>query len=330
MSQMDNPGLGKEELSKIQKIIKVLFLVFCVCTSLFHLYTAGIGVISATLQRVIHLALMMVVMFFCKGGLKRSVLRWVIDILCTLLVIAISVYYIRTWLDRTSNMTGFVIAKDIEIVMGIIMILLVLEITRRATGYTLVIVTAFFIAYALFGSGLPGFLGHKGYSLNRIITYLFLVPEGIYGMPIKISANYIVLFVTFGAILETTGGGKTFIDLGYSLTGKFRGGSGKTAVVSSALMGTISGSSVANVVTTGPFTIPLMKRTGFPPEVAGAIEAIASTGGMILPPIMGSAAFLMAENLGASYAYIAKSALIPALLYYCCVFFYDRSQRDQI
>ena len=322
MSQPDNPGQLQETPKTSQKILKWIFLIICAGSTLFHLYTTGIGVIPATVQRVIHLMLIMIVIFFCMGGIKRSPVRWSIDVLCTLAAIFISVYYIHHWYQRTFSATaGVIIATNFEIALGIIMVLLVLEITRRTTGWSLVVVVLVFLAYVFYGSNLPGFLGHRGYTLTRVITYLYLLPEGIYGLAIKISASFVVLFVTFGAILEATGGGQTFIDLGFALTGRFRGGSGKTAVISSALMGTISGSPVANVVTTGPFTIPLMKRAGFPPEVAGAIEAVASTGGMILPPVMGAAAFLMAENLGVSYAYIAKSAVIPALLYYLCIFF---------
>jgi TRAP-type uncharacterized transport system fused permease subunit len=236
-----NPASEKEDLTPGQKKLNWLFLILCVGTALFHLYTAGIGTISATIQRVIHLMLVLTIIYLCRGGTKRSVLRWIVDIAFSILITGISVYYVMSWLDRTSaeNFTGFIIADKIEIYMGIIMILLVLEATRRTTGPALVIVVVFFLAYALLGENLPGFLGHKGYTINRMISYLYLTSEGIYGPTVKISANYIVLFVIFGAILEKTGGGQTFIELGYSLLGRFRGCRGQTAVVSRALMGAI-------------------------------------------------------------------------------------------
>ena len=321
MTQGEIPVLVQK--TALQKAIEWFFLIICVITSIFHMYVAGFGGISATPHRVFHLMFMLVIIFLCMGGTKRPAWRWCIDITFSLLAVIISMQYMSAWLERTSfaNFVGFVVPSTPEVIMGIIMIILVLEATRRTAGLVLVIVVLLFLLYAFFGQYLPGFLGHRGYSLNRIIGFLYLTQEGIYGTTTRISASFVILFVIFGAILEATGGGKVFIDIAYSLTGRFRGGSGKTAVVSSALMGMISGAPVANVVTTGPFTIPLMKRSGFPGHVAGAIEASASTGGMILPPIMGAAAFIMAENLGMSYARIAQAAFIPAILYFLCVFY---------
>lgn len=323
MGQGEIPAIGQTVITTSQKVLGGIFLGFCVLTAVFHIYIAGIGAISATPQRALHLMLMLIAIFLCKGGTQRPAWRWVIDITFTLLVLGITLYYLAAWRYRTAYATfaGFIIPAPQEIIMGIIMIFLIMEATRRTTGMVLVIVVSCFLLYAFVGPFLPGFLGHQGYSLNRIVGFLYLTQEGIFGPPIGISANFVILFVIFGAILDATGGGKVFIDIAYSLTGRFRGGSGKTTVVASALVGLLSGSPVANVVTTGPFTIPLMKRSGFPGHVAAAIEASASTGGMILPPILGAAAFLMAENLGISYASIAHAALIPAVLYFFCIFY---------
>ena len=190
---------------------------------------------------------------------------------------------------------------------------------RRSIGPELPIVAIIFLLYAYFGPKLPGLLGHRGYDLRRIIYHTYLTTEGIFGTPLSVSSTYVFLFILFGAFLDKTGVGKFFIDMAFSLTGHMRGGPAKTAVVASCLMGSISGSSVANTVTTGAFTIPLMKRVGYKPHFAGAVEAAASTGGQIMPPVMGAAAFIMAEFTGISYLEIIISAAIPAILYYLAV-----------
>jgi len=181
------------------------------------------------------------------------------------------------------------------------------------------VIAAAFILYAYFGPYMPDLLAHKGYSVERISTTLYLTTEGIWGLPIGVAATFVFVFVLFGAFLERSGGGNFFIDLAYSLTGQMTGGPAKTAVVASGFMGSISGSAVANVVTTGAFTIPMMKRVGYRPHVAGAIEAAASTGGQLMPPIMGAGAFLMAEFTSTSYLTIIKVAFVPAVMYYLTV-----------
>ncbi|NLP17550.1 MAG: TRAP transporter permease, partial [Firmicutes bacterium] len=208
---------------------------------------------------------------------------------------------------------------QMDLIMGFFAILLVLEATRRSIGPELPIVAIAFLLYAYFGPMLPGLLGHRGYDLRRIIYHTYLTTEGIFGTPLSVSSTYVFLFILFGAFLDKTGVGKFFIDMAFSLTGHMRGGPAKTAVVASCLMGSISGSSVANTVTTGAFTIPLMKRVGYKPHFAGAVEAAASTGGQIMPPVMGAAAFIMSEFTGIPYLEIIISAAIPALLYYLAV-----------
>ncbi len=207
-----------------------------------------------------------------------------------------------------------------DFIIALVAIIFVLEATRRVVNPALVVVAVVFILYAKFGANLPGALSHPEYEWKEILEHLYYTKEGIFGTPIAVSSSFVVLFVIFGAFLEKSGAGKFFIDLAYSVTGWMVGGPAKAAVVSSALMGTISGSSVANTVTTGAFTIPLMKRVGYKPEFAGAVEPAASTGGQIMPPIMGAAAFIMAEFVGMPYINIVYAAIIPAFLYFFGVF----------
>jgi TRAP transporter 4TM/12TM fusion protein len=195
-------------------------------------------------------------------------------------------------------------------------VLLVLELARRATGWGLVAVCVLALAYAMAGPHLPGFLAHRGYGPERLVEHLYLSTEGIWGVPLGVSADFVYLFVLFGAVLETAGGGALLIALADRVAGRTRGGPAKTAAVASAFMGSLSGSAVANVVTTGTFTIPLMKRAGFKPYFAGAIEAAASTGGQLMPPIMGAGAFILATWTNIPYVRVATAAIIPALLYY--------------
>jgi TRAP transporter 4TM/12TM fusion protein len=186
---------------------------------------------------------------------------------------------------------------------------------RRATGLPLAILTAVFILYGYFGSSMPGLFYHRGYSWDRIFTFLFSL-EGILGLPIQASAHYIYLFVLFGAFVDASGAGRFFVDFSRCIAGRYRGGPAKVSILSSALIGTASGSSVANVVVDGVLNIPLMKASGYRGAVAGAIEAMNSTGGQIMPPVMGAGAFLMAEILARPYAEVATAAIIPALFYY--------------
>src|SRR5699024_1913450 len=203
-----------------------------------------------------------------------------------------------------------------QFIIGSIAILLVLEATRRAVGLPITIIAIIFMIYALYGPQMPGMLAHRGLSPEQLVNSMFFTLEGILGTPLQVSSTYIFLFLLFGAFLIQTGVGNYFNDLAISLAGKRTGGPAKVATFSSALNGTISGSSVANTVTTGAYTIPMMKRLGYKKNFAGAVEAAASTGGQIMPPIMGAAAFLMIEFAGVDYWSIAKAALIPAILYF--------------
>lgn len=206
-----------------------------------------------------------------------------------------------------------------EIFWGICLILLILEAGRRVLGLAMPLICIVFILYALFGNYLPHPFRHRGYTVAQLMDVLTCSMEGIWGSPTHSAVTFVFMFVTFGALSAVTGMGKFFMDFALSITGKYAGGPAKTAVISSGLMGTIQGSSISNVVTTGVFTIPAMKKSGFSDNYAGAVEAVASTGGQIMPPIMGASAFIMADMIGVPYMAIAKYAIIPALLYYTSV-----------
>ncbi|WP_258359277.1 TRAP transporter permease [Moorella sulfitireducens] len=292
------------------KIISALL----VMTSLIYLYTAGFGSFSSINQRAILLALLIPVIFLRSKSLHlKSTLTMIISIMAAVLIVLSNIYLMIVWQDKIliSGATS-----NLEIVIGTIVIILLLEATRRATGMFLTLTAIFFIIYAIFGPYFPGFLVHKGLAWDRLVSFLFMTTEGIYGIPLGIASTFIIVFVIFGAFLEAFGGGEWFVDVSYAIAGRFRGGPAKTSILASALMGMISGSPAANVSTVGTFTIPLMKKVGYKPYIAGAIESVASTGGMFTPPVMGAAAFIMAEYLNVSYLKICIAAIMPAFLYY--------------
>lgn len=294
--------------SAIATVIKVLAVV----SSIFHLYTAYVGALPALQQRSIHLGFMLTLAFLlypARRGGKLTV--W--DAVLALLGSATAGYIL--W-DYHALALRFVQPNTLDIIMAGVAVLLVLEASRRVAGKEITILAIVFLLYAYFGPYMPGMLGHRGYGVREILQFMYLTTEGIYGIAIGVSATFIVLFIIFGAFLEKTGMGELFNNLALGLTGSSAGGPAKVAVVSSAFLGSINGSAVANVVTTGAFTIPLMKRSGYHPEFAGAVEAAASVGGQILPPVMGAAAFIMAETLGVPYGQIALAAAVPALLYF--------------
>jgi len=298
-----------------------IVMVVAISLSLFQLYTAGITAMTALVQRSIHLGAILFITFLTKPALKTvrkdrlnfwTILDWLLvlaAIYCT--------YYICTNLTDIFERQGDWLVSDR--VVSLIGTLLVLEACRRVIGNIMTGICIVAILYAMYGPYMPELIIHKGYSVERITTTLWLTTEGIFGLPIGVAATFVFVFVLFGAFLETTGGGNFFIDLAYALTGRFSGGPAKTSVVASGFMGSVSGSAVGNVVATGSFTIPMMKKVGYRPHVAGAIEAAASTGGQLMPPIMGAGAFLMAEFTNTSYLTIIKVALIPAIMYYLTV-----------
>ena len=286
-----------------------------IAMSLFHYYTAAMGVLVAMQQRSVHLMFAMVLAFLlwpASKKLSKHKLPWY-DVVLALLGVGVCVYL---YVNYHALILRAGLPTSMDVAVGVVAILLVLEIARRAVGPELPIVAGIFILYAYLGPYFPGALMHRGYSLRTIVDHLFLTTEGIFGIPLGVSATFVFLFILYGAFLEKTGVGQFFIDLAFAATGHMRGGPAKTAVLASGLMGSISGSSVANTVTTGAFTIPAMKKVGYSPEFAGAVEAAASTGGQIMPPVMGAAAFIMAEMTGIAYIDIVKAAAIPAILYY--------------
>lgn len=283
--------------------------------SLFQLYTGAFGQYTAYIQRTVHLGFALTLIFLLfparRKGNKRKV-AWY-DYILALLSILVCAYW-PVFYDTLVQQIGGI--TQAQMVVGGIAILLVLEGTRRAVGLPITIIAILFMVYALFGPNMPGMLAHRGLSLEQLINSMFFTTEGILGTPLQVSSTYIFLFLLFGAFLVQTGVGNYFNDLAIAIAGKRTGGPAKVAIFSSALNGTISGSSVANTVTTGSYTIPMMKKLGYKPNFAGAVEAASSTGGQIMPPIMGAAAFLMIEFAGVGYWEIAKAATIPAVLYF--------------
>jgi TRAP transporter 4TM/12TM fusion protein len=289
--------------------------VIAVGFSCFQLYTGLFGFFPAQMQRSIHLAFAFVLVFLLYPFRSRSgsnKLKWH-DYLFAAFAGYIGLYLSMNYI-RIMEAGGEYLPLDY--VVGICGTLLTLEAARRAVGLPIVVIAGTFLLYSYFGAYVPGFLAHRGFSIRRIVAHMYFTTEGILGIPLGVSATFIFLFILFGAFLEKTGIGKLFIDLANAIAGWASGGPAKVAVITSALEGTISGSSVANTVGSGSFTIPMMKRLGYRPEFAAAVEASASTGGQIMPPIMGAAAFLMAEFIGMPYIEIAKAAAIPACLYF--------------
>jgi TRAP transporter 4TM/12TM fusion protein len=291
-----------------------------VAMSAFHLYTAGHAVMTAMVQRSVHLAFALVLIFLLysrSGRAARTVA--ILDWVLVGLSLVGCLYVTWNW-DALSEATRIANPTALDLSFGAVTTLLVLEATRRTAGPALPIVALCFIAYAFLGPWMPGALAHPGIPIDQFIGMNYLFTEGIFGAPLGVSATFVVIFIVFGAFLEESGGGRFFIDLACSAFGAVRGGPAKIAIVASGFFGMISGSAVANVVGSGTFTIPLMKRVGYSPPFAAAVEAVASTGGMIMPPVMGAAAFIMAEILGVSYLSICLAAAIPALLYFISLY----------
>ncbi len=318
MAKFD-PEAGHRRLTGI---IGWIALAGLVGFSIFQLYTAIFGVFTAQLQRSIHLAFALGLIFLLFPASKKKLrdktkgrfqVAWY-DGLLAIIGVYVGMYWPLNFEElvfRVGRLT------TLDLIVGFLAIVLVLEATRRVVGLPITIITSIFLLYAYLGPYMPGFLQHRGLSIDRIIRSMYYTTEGILGTPLGVSSTFIFLFLLFGAFLVKTGVGQYFNDLALVIAGKRVGGPAKVAIFSSALQGTISGSSVANVVTSGSFTIPMMKRLGYRKEFAGGVEAAASTGGQLMPPIMGAAAFLMVEFIGGiTYWEIAKAATIPALLYF--------------
>jgi len=326
------PEVSQEELEALLKKVdkestfrKLIgfdhWLVFwiAVAFSCFHVYTAMFGMLPAQMQRSVHLSFAFALVFLLYPLTTKKTLnklKWY-----NYLFAAFAVYvgsYMTIHYTRIMEAGGDYAQMDY--IVGTVGVLLTLEAARRVVGLPIVIIASTFLLYSYLGPYFPGFLAHRGYSIQRIVSHMYFTTEGILGIPLGVSASFIFLFILFGAFLEKTGIGKLFIDIADAIAGWAAGGPAKVAVITSALEGTVSGSSVANTVGSGSFTIPMMKKLGYRPEFAGAVEAAASTGGQIMPPIMGAAAFLIAEFTNTPYIEVAKAAAIPACLYFFGIF----------
>jgi TRAP transporter 4TM/12TM fusion protein len=299
-------------LGKIAAAIAIAF-------SAFQIYTALFGVLDAMIQRSVHLAFAFTLIYLLYPSRKswpRDRLH-PIDVFLAVVAAGAPIYILVMYKALVQRAGA---ATPLDVAIGAIGILLVLEAARRVVGLPIVIVALTFVAYAFAGPYLPGKFAHRGVSPKSLVEHLFFTTEGVFGVPIGVSSTFIFLFILFGAFLEKTGLGQFFIDISNAIAGWASGGPAKVAVIASAMEGTVSGSSVGNVVGSGSFTIPMMKKLGYKPEFAAAVEATASTGGQIMPPIMGAAAFLMAEFTNIPYGRIALAAVIPALLYFFAVF----------
>jgi len=326
-----------EDLSPTRNLtglhLKVVAAIAIIWT-LFQLWYASpfpfmfdIGMFKGLPARAIHLGFALILTFLIFPISKSKKIS-IIDFLISL-VAAFCCFYIYFFYDQLVDRGGFLlnislgqnINIPIELIIGISGILILLEATRRAIGLPLVIIAICFLLFSYFGRYAPEIISHGGLSLKRLVGFQWFDQEAIFGIPIGVSVDFIFLFVLFGALLETAGGGKYFLDLAFAMVGKMRGGPAKAAILGSGMTGLISGSSIANTVTTGTFTIPIMKKTGFSKEKAGAIEVSSSVNGQLMPPVMGAAAFVMASFIGVTYFEVVKHAFLPAIISYVALFY---------
>lgn len=340
MAKGESTSSGTSDVDKISEVLQTetggrtlmgpaatLLFVVPLCWSLFQLWIASplpfifeFGILNSTEARSIHLAFATFLAFTAFPMFKSRhtghipIFDWVLALLASFTAAYLYLFY-----DQLSGRPGAPLTRDIIVALGGIVLLL--EATRRSLGLPLAVVAAVFIFYSLAGPYMPNVIAHKGASLSKLASHQWLGTEGVFGVALGVSTSFVFLFVLFGALLEKAGAGNYFIKIAYAMLGHMRGGPAKAAVVSSGLSGVISGSSIANVVTTGTFTIPLMKRVGFPATKAGAVEVAASTNGQLTPPIMGAAAFLMVEYVGISYLEVIKHAILPAMISYIALIY---------
>jgi TRAP transporter 4TM/12TM fusion protein len=301
-----------------QSTTPMLVRIIAVVMSIFQLVT-GVYQFTAMNQRVIHVtfALVLIYLYYDIRLKKRKSITWD-GYLLALVVFFLGVYVFFAWFARITDM-GMEPPLH-ELICGGVFIILLIEAARRSLGMAFPLVSIGALIYGRFGEMLPGILAHKDYPWDRLISSLFITTDGVFGMLAGLSATYVFLFILFGSVLRVSGGGEFFINLSYSLIGNFRGGPAKIAVIASSLFGMISGSGTANVASIGQITIPLMKRTGMTAVFAGAVETVSSAGGLLMPPIMGSAVFIIMEILGVTYVTIMKAAILSAVLYYTGIF----------
>ena len=327
----------KEDLSPTRKLTGFhlkLVAIIAITWSLFQLWYASpfpfwlnFGMFKGLPARAIHLGFALLLAFLIFPYARGKKVNF-IDILIAITG-AICCLYIYVFYDQLVDRGGILLKINlsdnftipIELILGIIGILILLEATRRVIGVPLVVIAVCFLLFSYFGQYAPDIISHGGLSLKRLVGFQWFDQEAIFGIPIGVSVDFIFLFVLFGALLETAGGGKYFLDLAFAMVGKMRGGPAKAAILGSGMTGLISGSSIANTVTTGTFTIPIMKKTGFSKEKAGAIEVSSSVNGQIMPPVMGAAAFVMASFIGVTYFEVVKHAFLPAIISYIALFY---------
>ncbi|WP_336367479.1 TRAP transporter permease [Marinobacter sp. C2H3] len=296
--------------------------VVAIAMSAYQLVTAYVGTPISEIHLPIHLGFVLVLVFWlfhkpATGGLRYLLIAR--DLILTVMALGGCGYLAINAGEIQQRMLYFDPLTTAQLVWGCLLVVAVLEASRRVIGWPLVILGVSALLYAMYGNYLPSPFWHRGNSVQAVIETTYLTQDGLWTSPLRVTASYVFLFVLFGSFLVASGAGEFFTDLAQSLTGRFTGGAAKTAVVSSALMGSLSGSSAGNVVVTGSFTIPAMRKAGFSGRFAGGVEAVASSGGQFMPPVMGSAAFIMAEFIGIPYVEIAKAALIPAILYFVSV-----------
>lgn len=303
-------------------VIYVVLRAVAIGGALFHLIVLGVKPIDHLIFRSTHLLLAVLLLLSERQhDSKQSStgnLRVVVNLVLILFSLVSWVYFIRH--AEAVHFRAGMFPTTLDVIFGSLTMLVVLEITRRAGGTGMFVLAVIAFIYTMVGPYMPGLLHHRGYNFATVISFLYS-PLGIYGSILGVAATYVILYVIFSAFLSASGAGKFFIDLSYALAGSLRGGPAKVAIAASALFGTINGSTTTNVLTTGTFTIPLMKRAGYEPKFAGAVEAVASCGGQLMPPIMGVAAFLIVENLGVPYTEVMKAALVPAIIYFTSLFF---------
>ncbi len=296
-----------------------LVLIIAIAMSCFHFYTSGFGLFLLQKQGAVHIAFTMALVFLLyPASSKQSKVEGIpwYDFICAIVSVA-SAMYIVVYFNVLTTRSG--LPNSWDLLFGFLFIVSLLEATRRISNPVLPGLAVLALLYCYFGRYMPDMIAHRGFSIERIINHMYLGTEGIFGTPLQVSSTFVFMFILFGSVLERTGLGRFIIDLSLALAGWSTGGPAKVAVVSSGLMGMVSGSSVANVCTTGMFTIPLMKSVGYESHFAGAVEAVASTGGQIMPPVMGAAAFIMAQMLGVPYMHVVVAAIVPAVLYYFAV-----------
>lgn len=320
--------LGQEQIDIIEKydkeqrtrsfdmkaLAKLVFWI-SIAISLYHFITSFAGAPATLKHRSLHVSMMLFLSFVLypfNDKASRKKLPFY-DIILAALSIFITVY---VWVDYENIIARAGIINTMDYIVGTILVILVLEASRRISGWPLTILASVFILYGLFGKNIPGIFAHRGYDWASLVNQFFISTDGIYGTSVGVASSYIFLFILFGEVMNKSGMGQFFNDIALALAGSSKGGPAKVAVIASGFLGSINGSAIANVVTTGTFTIPLMKKTGYSKEFAGSVEATASVGGQLLPPVMGAAAFIMAEMIGIKYSNIIVYAAIPAILYY--------------